>query len=90
MLALLILFIRVYELAMIVHIILSWVVPVEERRNNKFFNYVDLITEPVLKPIRKKLVELFPPIMRFRIDFSPIIVFLALSVLEGLIKIIFI
>ena len=81
--------IRLYELAMILHIILTWVVPPNERQSNKFFKFVDSITEPVLKPIRVKLVKVMPMLMNFRVDITPIIVFFALSILEGVVKIIF-
>ncbi len=81
---------RVYEFILLVNVILSWVIPTHERKNNVFFRFIDSATEPVLKPVRKKLIKIFPPIMQFRLDISPIIVFLALSLLEGFLKIIFI
>jgi len=81
--------IRLYELVLIIHIILSWVTPINERKTNKIFLLSERITEPALKPIRIKLVKIFPPIMNLQIDISPIIVFFALSILEGIIKIIF-
>ncbi len=89
MISILIIIIRIYELAMILHIILNYLIPAKERNNNKFFQFVDSITEPVLKPVRQKIARFFPAIMRFRIDFSPIIIFIALSFFEGVLKIIF-
>lgn len=89
MLELLLVALRLYQLAMILHIILTWVVPPQERQANKFFSFIASITEPVLKPVRMKLVKVLPVLMNVRIDVTPIIVFLALSILEGIIKIIF-
>lgn len=87
---LLIKLIRVYELILLISVILSWIIPPHKRQNNVFFNFISAVTEPILKPLRLKIIKLFPLAMHFRVDISPIIVFLALSLLEGFLKLIFI
>lgn len=62
--------INIYELILIVRIILTWV-PHNAYHPAALFLYK--ITDPIIAPVRKVI----PPIMG--IDFSPIIVFLALG-----------
>ena len=63
-----------YSLAVFVRVIFSWLPP--RHRLNVFYQYVAVITDPVLKPARR----LIPPMSG--IDFSPILVFLALRLLR--------
>ena len=69
-----------YEIVLIARILMSWI-PID--RNNPTINSIAQfmydITEPVLAPVRNAL----PPMGGF--DFSPILVFIGLQVLRGLI-----
>jgi YggT family protein len=69
--------IRIYELILIVRIFMSWIRP---DRSNPLVDWVYRLTEPVLEPVRRLL-----PIQGMGIDFSPIIVFILLSILQRVI-----
>lgn len=62
--------ISLYEIALLVRIVLSWV---PHNPYNQIVQFLFKITDPVLNPVRK----LIPP---FRgIDFSPVLVFIGLG-----------
>ncbi|MGQ3684678.1 MAG: YggT family protein [Candidatus Loosdrechtia sp.] len=68
--------ISLYEIALLIRIILSWV---PHNPYNQAVQILYKITEPVLSPVRKFI----PP---FRgIDFSPILVFVALGIVKRMI-----
>ncbi|MFH1761942.1 MAG: YggT family protein [bacterium] len=69
--------IAIYEIAIIIRVILSWV-PIEP--GNKFSAVIREITEPVLRPIRKVL----PDGMGF--DLSPLIVLIGLHFIKSIFK----
>ncbi len=65
--------ISLYEIALLIRIVLSWV---PHNPYNQVIQFLYKITDPVLNPVRK----LIPP---FRgIDFSPIIVFIGLGIVK--------
>ena len=66
--------IQFYELILIVRIFMSWIRP---DPSNPIVEWIYRLTEPVLEPIRRLL-----PIRGMGIDFSPIIVFILLSILQ--------
>lgn len=81
--------IRVYELFLLIYLTLTYIIPVDQRRSNQFFKFFQKVCEPVLLPIRKKLVSIIPPLLNLKIDISPIILFLLLNIVEGFFKLIF-
>lgn len=74
---LLILLLQIYQWVLFAYVILSWI-PID--RQHPVVRVIEMLTEPVLKPIRKVL-----PSSSMGIDFSPLVVFgiiyLVLSVL---------
>ncbi len=73
MLQLLLFAVRMYELAILVRVVISWV---QADPYNPFVQWVRRITEPVLEPIRRLL-----PTNSIGIDFSPLIVLLVLELI---------
>jgi YggT family protein len=69
--------IGLYEIVLLIRIVLSWI---PHNPYNQAIRFLYKITDPVLNPVRK----LIPPFKG--IDFSPIIVFLALGILKQLIS----
>lgn len=67
----------VFELALIAYVLLSWIRPSANRWTELLRNVV----EPVLKPVRRFLVAKLPRQYQF-IDWSPLVVFLALSLIR--------
>ncbi len=69
--------IGLYEIALLIRIVLSWV---PHNPYNQAIQFLYKITDPVLNPVRK----LIPP---FRgIDFSPIIVFFGLGIVKRIVS----
>jgi YggT family protein len=68
--------IGLYEIALLVRIVISWV---PHNPYNQAIRFLYKITDPVLNPVRK----LIPPIKG--IDFSPIIVFIGLGVVKRMV-----
>lgn len=72
--------ISLYEIALLIRIVLSWV---PHNPYNQAIQFLYKITDPVLNPVRK----LIPP---FRgIDFSPVIVFIGLGIVKRIVGRIF-
>ena len=69
--------IGLYEIVLLIRIVLSWI---PHNPYNQAIRFLYKITDPVLNPVRK----LIPPFKG--IDFSPIIVFIALGILKQLIS----
>ena len=69
--------IRLYELILIVRIFMSWIRP---NPAHPVVQWIYKLTDPVLDPIRKML-----PMNAMGLDFSPIIVFILLEVIKGMI-----
>ncbi|MBE7444577.1 MAG: YggT family protein [Planctomycetia bacterium] len=67
--------ITIYEIALLIRIVLSWV---PHNPYNQAIQFLYKITDPVLNPVRR----LIPPIRG--IDFSPVIVFVCLSFIKQL------
>ncbi|GAB62501.1 MAG: YggT family protein [Candidatus Jettenia sp.] len=72
--------ISLYEIALLIRIVLSWV---PHNPYNQAIQFLYKITDPVLNPVRK----LIPPIRG--IDFSPVIVFIALGVVKRMALVLF-
>ena len=70
------LLLRLFELALLARIILSWFPNLD--RGNPIIRFLYDVTEPVLRPIR----EMLPSNGMF--DFSPLIVFVVIQVLTTL------
>ena len=69
---------QIYSLVLIVRIVFTWL-PAQHRTND-FYRFIHSATEPVLKPFR----GIIPPIKG--IDFSPILLFILLEVLIGILR----
>jgi len=74
MLYLLINLLTLYKFILIAKIFMSWFNP---DRNNPIVSFIDSVTDPVLTPIRN-----FLPQNGMGIDFSPLVIFFALSLIE--------
>jgi YggT family protein len=68
--------ISLYEIALLIRIVLSWV---PHNPYNQAIQFLYKITDPVLNPVRK----LIPPIKG--IDFSPVIVFVGLGIVKRIV-----
>ncbi len=73
----LLMLLQLYEVILIIRIVMSWIRP---NPYNTFVQWIYRLTDPVLDPIRRIL-----PIQGMGIDFSPIIVFILIRVLQRLI-----
>lgn len=69
----------VFQLILLARVLLSWFPNID--RSNPLIRFVFDVTEPILRPIR----DLMPRGMM--LDFSPLIVFLVISVLMRLLRI---
>lgn len=68
--------ISLYEIALIIRIVLSWI---PHNPYNQAVRFLYKITDPVLNPVRK----IIPP---FRgIDFSPVLVFIGCGILKRIV-----
>lgn len=74
MIILLLNIIKIYRVILIAKIFMSWIHP---DPNNPIVNIINSITDPVLRPISDLL-----PRNGMGIDFSPIVVFFGLSIIE--------
>lgn len=73
------LLLRLFELALLARIILSWFPNVD--RGNPIIQFLYDITEPVLRPIR----DMLPSNGMF--DFSPLIVFVVIQILTTILPV---
>jgi len=69
---------RVYEAVLLIRILISWVSP---NSGHPFVQIVYRLTEPVLGPVRRAL-----PTGGFGFDFSPVVVFIGIELLRGLLR----
>jgi len=69
----------IFQIILLARVLLSWFPDID--RSNPLIRFVFDVTEPILRPIR----DLMPRGMM--LDFSPLIVFLAISVLMQLLRI---
>jgi YggT family protein len=67
---------RVYAAVILIRALLSWLP--EERRENELCRFLDAISEPVLRPLRRIL----PPLGG--LDLSPLVIIFALEVARRL------
>ncbi len=63
------------ETLIIIHVILSWIY----RGNNELVRIINIFTEPLLLPGKKIQEKIIPDVP---VDFSPIIAFFILGILE--------
>ncbi|OQB14005.1 MAG: YGGT family protein [Firmicutes bacterium ADurb.Bin193] len=73
-------FLDVVELLILIRVILSWI----PLGNNRFIDIINNLTEPVLSPIRM-LIEKSMGGRQIMIDFSPIVAFLLINLLQRII-----
>jgi YggT family protein len=69
---------QVFQLILLARVLLSWFPDLD--RNNPIIQFLYDVTEPVLQPVRQVLPQ------TGMIDFSPLVVFLGISVLMQLIR----
>ncbi len=65
---------QIYQLILLARVLLSWFPDID--RSNPIIQFLYDVTEPVLRPIRNALPQ------TGMMDFSPLIVFLGISVLS--------
>lgn len=68
---------RIYEVILLVRIFMSWIRP---DPYHPVVQWVHRLTDPVLEPVRRLL-----PIRGMGIDFSPIVVFILIEILQRVI-----
>lgn len=73
--------INIVSILIVVRALLSWL-PLGE--NNKLIYFLDMMTEPVVSPIRK-LLNKSETVSQLPIDFAPLIALILLSVISGLV-----
>jgi YggT family protein len=69
---------QIFQLILLGRVLLSWFPNID--RSNPIVQFLYQVTEPVLAPIRQMLPQ------NYGVDFSPLIVFLIISVLMRLIR----
>jgi YggT family protein len=75
-LSLILLALNIYQIILLARVLLSWFPDIN--RSNPIIQFLYDITEPVLQPIRNALPQ------TGTVDFSPLIVFLGISVISML------
>ncbi len=70
--------IDLYAFVFLARAVFSWL-PFEHRQN-RLYDFIYAVTEPVLRPVRKAL----PPMSGF--DFSPVLVLLFLFLIAGILR----
>ncbi|MCK4284253.1 MAG: YggT family protein [Candidatus Brocadiae bacterium] len=73
MIKLLVAVLRIYTFVLIAHAVFSWLPP--ERRGNEVYRFIEALTGPVLRPLRRIL----PPVAG--LDLSVIVAIIAVEVL---------
>ena len=76
------LFFRFLEFMVVIECLMSWIPPIQ---NTKFYYLVTKFNYPFLEPIRRVLRRLMPG--GFMIDFSPIILFALIVMVQRLLVI---
>jgi len=71
--------INIIEIIVIIRIVVSWLLPMIGY-NNGFVRFIFQITEPLLKPFR----VIFPMGRSGGIDFSPVILFIVLWIIQSI------
>jgi YggT family protein len=77
------LFLYALEILILVRVLLSWV---PRAYNNPFAKFIIQITEPILAPIRKLIEKSIFGGKGNVLDFSPLIAFLLLRILQSLVN----
>lgn len=77
--SLIVLVLQLFRLVLLARVLLSWFPNID--RSNPIIQLLYDVTEPVLKPIREMLPQ------SGMIDFSPLVVFLLISVLMQLLRV---
>lgn len=73
------LILMLFELALIVHVLLSWLKPA----SNRWTELLESIVEPVLAPIRRFLVQKLPS--KYQVfDWSPLVAVLIVAIIRAL------
>lgn len=72
---------RILEILLVLRAVLSWF---PNGRGNPVMQFVTMLTEPLLAPVRTLLYRLFPGLQRFPFDISFLIVFAVLQLLISL------
>jgi len=73
-------FLTLYEILIVIRALLSWFNP---NYGSPFIQFIVRSTEPVLRPARELIGSLFGQ-NRMRIDFSPILVFIIIELIQAL------
>lgn len=71
----LIFLVRVASWLMLIYVVLSWILP-----QNKYTLLIGKYVEPALTPIRAWLGKTFPKLASFRLDLSPLVLWLLLDI----------
>lgn len=80
----LIIFLQLYSFVLLARVLISWFPNVDPY--NPLIRFLYDVTEPVLQPVRDFMRRQFPDMGMM--DFSPLVVFLGIFVLQSLIQVI--
>ena len=72
---------NIYQLILLARVLITWFPDIN--RDNPIVQFLFDVTEPVLRPVRNMLPQ------TGMMDFSPLVVFLGISVLMQLLRIVF-
>lgn len=70
--------------AILIYVIMALVIP-----QNKYTLLIGKFVEPVLTPIRKLLIKLFPKLATLSVDFSPLVLYLLIQIASWLIRLLY-
>ncbi|MBS3741806.1 MAG: YggT family protein [Candidatus Cloacimonetes bacterium] len=73
-------FLTLYQILILIRALLSWFNP---NYGSPFVQFIVKATEPVLRPARQFIGRLFG-YNKMRIDFSPILIFIAIEIIQSL------
>ena len=76
-------FLFMLEILLMIRVLLSWV---PNSRNNQAVQFIILVTEPMLTPLRKLIDKSIFGGKGNILDFSPLIAFLIISILQNFIR----
>lgn len=72
---------RLASLALLIYCVMSFVMP-----NNELFYKASRYVQPVLQPVRQKLYGWIPALRGLPVDLSPLAVWLAIDILQGILN----
>ena len=73
---------RMASLALLISCVMSFVMP-----GNELYRKAGMYVQPVLQPVRRQLYRWIPALRSLPVDLSPLAVWLAIDILQGVINV---